>query len=110
MQIIDDILQALGITRNYRGYPHTAYALKLTVEDENRLRAVTKEIYFATAEHFHCHWTSVERNIRTVVQRVRRINPVLLDEMAGFHLITTPTNGEFLGIITAYIQKNIQPR
>ena len=110
MQIIDDTLQALGITRNYKGYPHIAFAIELAVEDEERLRSVTKEIYFVTAKHFHCHWTSVERNIRTVIQRAWQINPTLLDEMAGFRLAATPTVGEFLGITTAYIQRMALPR
>ena len=106
MTTIEDTLRALGITRNYRGYPHIAYALELAVEDENRLRSVTKEIYFATAQHFHCRWTSVEHNIRTIVHRVWRINRPMLEEIAGFHLDGTPTVGEFLDIIAGYILRS----
>ena len=38
-------LRALGITRNYDGYRLILAAVQLAVEDEDRLRLVTKEIY-----------------------------------------------------------------
>ena len=58
-----------------------------------------------TARHFHCHWTAVERNIRTVIQRVWRVNPTLLQKMARYPLTEAPTTRDFLSIITAYIQR-----
>ena len=75
MTIIQDTLRLFGITRCYKGFLHTAYAIYLAVQDESRLEAVTKEIYMATASRFHCRWTAVERNIRTAVARAWKINP-----------------------------------
>ena len=51
MTIIQDTLRLFGITRCYKGFQHTAYAIQLAVEDEDRLEAVTKEIYMETAFH-----------------------------------------------------------
>lgn len=56
MAIVQDTLHALGITRNYKGYYHTVYAIELVLADEDRLESVIKEIYFVTAQHFGCHW------------------------------------------------------
>ena len=67
MMSIQETLRLFGITRCYKGFLHTAYAIQLAVENENRLEAVTKEIYMETAFHFNCTWTAVERNIRTAV-------------------------------------------
>ena len=105
MIIVQDILEELGVTRVYKGYSHTEYALELVLEDEDRLEAVTKKVYQETARHFQCHWTAVERNIRTVIQRVWRINPTLLQKMARYPLTEAPTTRDFLSIITAYIQR-----
>ena len=42
MTVIQDTLRLFGITRCYKGFLHTAYAIQLAVEDEDRLEAVTK--------------------------------------------------------------------
>ena len=47
MAIVQDTLHALGITRNYKGYCHTVYAIELVLEDEDRLESVIKEIYLS---------------------------------------------------------------
>lgn len=57
MMSIQETLRLFGITRCYKGFLHTAYAIQLAVENENRLEAVTKEIYMETAFHFNCTWT-----------------------------------------------------
>lgn len=51
MMSIQETLRLFGITRCYKGFLHTAYAIQLAVENENRLEAVTKEIYMETAFH-----------------------------------------------------------
>lgn len=57
---IQEILRRLGITRCYKGFKHTEFAIALAVSNEERLEAVTKEIYMETASRFHCKWTAVE--------------------------------------------------
>ena len=49
MTIIQDTLRLFGITRCYKGFQHTAYAIFLAVQEDSRLEAVTKDIYMATA-------------------------------------------------------------
>ena len=46
MTAVQDILRSLGITRCYKGFKHTEYAICLAIQDESRLEAITKEIYF----------------------------------------------------------------
>lgn len=100
---IQDILRKLGITCNYRGYKNTVLAVNLIVSNMDRLEAVTKEVYYEVARQCGCKWSSVERNIRTVVQRVWRINPKMLIDMAGYPMTEPPTVSEFLEIISNYI-------
>lgn len=110
MKIIQETLRALGITRCYKGFKQIEFSVALAVSEEDRLEAVTKEIYMVTASHFNCKWTSVERNIRTAVARVWRIDRALLREMAGYPLPCSPTASEFIEIITSYILRSDQPQ
>ena len=110
MTVIQDTLHLFGITRCYKGFQHTAYAIYLAVQDESRLEAVTKEIYMETAFHFNCTWTAVERNIRTAVARAWKINLPLLAEIAGYPLACTPTASEFIEILASYILRSSQPQ
>ena len=110
MTFIQDTLRHFGITRCYKGFRHTTYAIYLAVQDESRLEAITKEIYMETATYFGCKWTAVERNIRTSVERAWSVNPSLLIEMAGYPLDTEPTASEFIEIIAAYIIRSHQPQ
>ena len=100
---IQEILRSFGITPRYKGYKHITYAIYLAVTENDRLEAVTKEIYMETAAHFGCSWTAVERNIRTSVARAWKINPRLLSQMAGYPLAVSPTASEFIEIVSSYL-------
>ena len=102
MTVIQDTLCLFGITRCYKGFQHTAYAIYLTVQDESRLEAVTKEIYMGTASHFHCNWTAVAR--------AWRINRPLLVKIAGYPLTCPPSASEFIEILASYILRSSQPQ
>jgi len=104
MTAVQDILRSLGITRCYKGFKHTEYAICLAIQDESRLEAITKEIYF------ECNWTAVERNIRTAVSRAWSVNPDLLCQMAGYPLESEPTSSQFIEIISSYIIRSHQPQ
>ena len=110
MTIIQDTLRLFGITRCYKGFKHTTFAIWLAIRDDSRLEAVTKEIYMETASHFNCEWTAVERNIRTSVARAWRVNRPLLGEIAGYPLETEPTASEFIEIIATYLIRSHQPQ
>ena len=110
MTFVQDTLRPFGITRCYKGFKHTAYAICLAVQDESRLEAITKEIYTETAAHFGCKWTAVERNIRTVVSHAWSVNPGLLRQMAGYPLELEPTASEFIEIVATYIIRSRQPQ
>ena len=105
MTTIYTILRYLSITKTYLGCHQAAYAVKLALEDEDRLSAVTKEIYMETASYFGCSWGAVERNIRTVVVRAWRNCPDRLQELAGYPLDGMPTAGEFIEILVCYLQQ-----
>lgn len=110
MTTIQNTLRPFGITRCYKGFKYTVYAIHLVIENEDRLDAVTKEIYMETASYFGCKWTAVERNIRTAVSKAWRVNPDLLCRMAGYPLSDTPTASAFIEIISSYIIRSQLPQ
>lgn len=104
--VISSALRELGIGSNYIAQQRTLVAIQLALEDEDRLLYVTKGIYQPVGEICGCKWTAVERNLRTVIQRVWRVNQEGLARMAGYPLLEPPTASDFIEILSHYIRHN----
>ena len=57
-----DLLYQLGISANYKGFFHAAYAVSLCMERQDRLLLVTKWLYPDVAKRYRTNWKAVERN------------------------------------------------
>lgn len=94
-----DLLYSLGVSANYKGFFHTAYAVSLCMEQQDRLLLVTKWLYPDVAKKYGTNWKAVERNIRTVSTIAWKRNRALLESLAqrplGRHLCST----EFLAVL-----------
>ena len=99
MEVIHDILRRLGITKRYRGYDAIVYCVQLILEDDRRLQSVIKSVYSPAAVHFDCRPASIERNMRTAVQRAWQLQPSLLCRLAGYQLTSAPSTSEFLALV-----------
>ena len=100
---IQKTLRALGITRNYDSYRLSLAAVQLAVEDEDRLRLVTKEIYRPVSILCCCPLANVERNIRTVIFRAWKVNRPLLSQLAGFPLEAPPAVSHFIEMLANHL-------
>lgn len=100
---IQKTLRALGITRNYDSYRLILAAVQLAVEDEDRLRLVTKEIYRPVSILCCCPLANVERNIRTVIFRAWKVNRPLLSQLAGFPLEAPPAVSHFIEMLANHL-------
>lgn len=98
-QHIQRLLRRLGVTENYTGFLHTAYAVQLSIDQPDRLCLITKRLYPDVARYYGTTWKAVERNIRTVVSVVWANDPQLLSELASFRLARKPNNARFLAIL-----------
>lgn len=96
-----DLLYQLGVTANYTGFFHTAYAISLCVEQPDRLLLVTKWLYPEVAKQYGTNWKAVERNIRTVSCIIWREGRPLLEELAHRHLEQKPRNAQMLAILAS---------
>ncbi|WP_243149250.1 sporulation initiation factor Spo0A C-terminal domain-containing protein [Colidextribacter sp. OB.20] len=103
MTDIHDLLYRLGVTANYTGFFHTAYAVSLCVEQPDRLLLVTKWLYPEVAKQYNTNWKAVERNIRTVDNIIWEKNRPLLEELAHGPLTQKPRNAQLLSILAAAV-------
>ena len=102
---IYDLLYQLGVTANYTGFFHTAYAVSLCAEQPDRLLLVTKWLYPEVARQYQTNWKAVERNIRLASDRAWQCNPALLAELAGHPLADTPTSSQLIAILAGWYEK-----
>lgn len=99
---IYDLLYRLGVSAESVAFFHTAYAVRLAVEQPQMLLLVTKWLYPEVARHYHTNWKAVERNIRRVVAAAWKHDPALLCALARGPLPGRPVPAQFLSILAAY--------
>ena len=95
------LLNRLGITANYAGFHHVAYAVYLTYQKPDSLLLVTKRLYPDVARQYSTRWQRVERNIRTVIAIAWEENRPLLEALAGYPLLRRPQPVQFLSILAS---------
>ena len=105
LNIIDDKLQELGITKNYKGYNQLKLILMLALEDETRLLSVTKSIYVPLSQMHGCSYPSIRKNIDTIARKVWQEHCNNLCAMAKYKLQKEPTVCELIAILVADIQR-----
>ena len=96
-----DLLYQLGVTANYTGFFHTAYAVSLCAKQPERLLLVTKWLYPEVAKQYKTNWKAVERNIRTVSCIIWREGRPLLEELSHRRLEQKPRNAQMLAILAS---------
>ena len=103
--MIEEVLRSLGITCNYIGYRQAVVAIRLALEDETRLYSARTRIYPVVAEQLSCSFSSVEENIRTILDCAWTLNKQKLIKMAGYEMIISPSVVRFLSIVVVFIQR-----
>lgn len=101
-------LRSLGITANVRGYKILCIAVALAVEDEDRLLDVQRQIYNPTAEALQCNPQTIERNIRTVIERMWRSNKQRYFDLYGLKSSKPPTASEFIDTLAYGIRSSVE--
>ena len=97
--ILQSTLRSLGITEKYAGFSLAVTAISLCFERPSRLRSVTKEVYWETAELHGCNRSDVERNIRTVIHHA----------LSEYPLLAPPSVSDFLQIMVSHLKKAMLP-
>lgn len=98
------LLLRLGSQQNYIGFFQTAYALTLALKCPTDLCMVSKSLYPETAKRFRTSPAAVERNIRSLAERIWARNPGALSALSPVPLNRRPTTSAFLALLTAALQ------
>ena len=88
---INDVLRYVGITRNMNAYIILSQALTLIAEDEDRLRAVEKEIYTPIADKKLYEPKAVQSTIRRASKVAWDLCPDRVQKLAGYPLNGRPS-------------------
>ncbi len=103
-KMIEATLRSLGITANYRGYRQLCIAIAMVAEKEDRLLNAKKEIYIPISEVIHCNPETIERNIRTVINRMWKVNREGYHALVGFETFRSPETLEFIDAIAYHVR------
>ena len=100
---IANIFLSMGIPAHIKGYQFLREAIKLVVEDRDRINAITKDLYPTVAQIFGTSSSKVERAIRHAIDvawnrgQMENINMLFGSRLYVRH--DKPTNGEFIAMI-----------
>ncbi len=100
---VSNIFLGLGIPAHIKGYQFLREAVRLVVEDPDRINRITKELYPMIARRFGTSASKVERAIRHAIEvawsrgRVDTLNRAFGCRVAIPE--DKPTNGEFIALI-----------
>lgn len=67
-KIIIAVLRALGLSQSYKGFNYLVLAIKLILEEPERLSYICKDLYLEIAFSYNTSVSCAERNIRTAKQ------------------------------------------
>lgn len=101
MSEIYRLLARLGIGSKYRGYQLTALAVHLSINNADGVPPL-KNLYTDISKMCKCSFSSIERNIRTVIKVAWDCNRDLLAKIATYPLTRPPTVTQFIDILSIY--------
>ena len=99
------LIRQFNITSKYRGYYLIIDAIEIAYKNQHQCLHITKDIYPIIARKHNISSRSVEKNIRTIVEKCWENNRELMQEVAGCKLTCCPTNSEFIDYVSYYILK-----
>ena len=100
---VTEILHQIGVPAHIKGYYYLRSSIKMVVEDQSILSAITKRLYPDVAKEFGTTASRVERAIRHAIEVAwDRGNVEVLEQYFGYTINSSrgkPTNSEFVAMI-----------
>ena len=101
--MVRKIIRYLHINSKYKGYPLIIDAVNLYIENYGKCIKITKDINQILAAKYNTSITSVERNIRTVVEICWNNDRQTVETILGYKTTKCPSNSEFLDAVANII-------
>ncbi len=100
---VTQIMLALGIPANIKGYQYLREGILLSMDDMEMVNYITKLLYPCIAERYKTTSSRVERSIRHAIEVAwNRGSMGNIDSILGYHVYfqkEKPTNSEFIAVI-----------
>lgn len=107
---VTEILHQIGVPAHIKGYYYLRSSIKMVVEDQSILSAITKRLYPDVAKENGTTASRVERAIRHAIEVAwDRGNVEVLEQYFGYTINSSrgkPTNSEFIAMIADKINMN----
>ncbi len=107
MKKMYELLQTVGVSKSYQGYPYFVLAVEMVMEDESRLCNIRKDVYFPIAIRYKEDVQNIERDIRTIRDVIMRNGGEdFLTELSGgkFSHTKSPYPREIIEIFAEYLK------
>lgn len=108
---ISTILCEIGVPEHIRGHRYSVYAIKVAVENQDIIDAITKELYPTVAEKFNTTGSRVERAIRHGIECAwDRCDFEVIEKYFGATISASkgkPTNSEFIARIANIVRRQV---
>lgn len=107
---VTEILHQIGVPAHIKGYYYLRSSIKMVVEDQSILSAITKRLYPDVTKENGTTASRVERAIRHAIEVAwDRGNVEVLEQYFGYTINSSrgkPTNSEFIAMIADKINMN----
>lgn len=94
------------VSSRYKGYPLIVDAIEMYIEGDGKSIQITKDIYPKLAQKHNMSFSSVERDIRTIVEICWQNDRKYVEEILGYKINKCPSNSIFLDAISYHILNN----
>ena len=103
------LIRKAKFSKRYRGYYYLLQCIELVFADENRLCALSKEVYRPIAEKYQVSCRCIERDIRTARDYAwQRGGKEILEEISGGVFYESPSVGELIEILAVYLREETE--
>lgn len=102
---VQNLLYAMGVNELYFGFEQTGVAVELLLSDPELVHNVTQWLYPDVGLQCNTSGTNVEKNIRTVINKIWNENRDQMEQLAGRGLVRKPTARQFILLLAHQLKE-----
>ena len=97
--MVRKIIRYFHINSKYKGYPLIIDAINIYIDNYGECIKITKDIYPILSMKYNVSASSIERNIRTVVEACWDNDKQTVEAVLGYKTMKCPSNSEFIDAV-----------
>ncbi len=102
----EQLIRKARFSKRYQGYRYLLECIELVLEDDNRLCALSREVYQPIARKYHVSCRCIERDIRTARDCAwLKGGKEFLEKISGGKFYEIPSVGELIEILALHLKE-----